>query len=73
MLAIEVEDKRKNYIPLGALTSEQKSNFFGAKNCWICKKSFANSKNYKVRDHNHFTGKVDLHFLYKRIIIINLF
>ena len=25
--------------------------------CWICNKKFDDDKNYKVRDHSHFTGK----------------
>ena len=41
-----------------ALTKE-KINYNDQQICYICKKEFSNDdkKNYKVRDHCHYTGK----------------
>ena len=42
-----------------ALTKEEKINYNDQQICYICKKEFSNDdkKNYKVRDHYHYTGK----------------
>ena len=42
-----------------ALTKEEKINYNDQQICYICKKEFDKSdkKNYKVRDHCHYTGK----------------
>ena len=42
-----------------ALTKEEKINYNDQQICYICKKEFSNDdkKNYKVRDHCHYTGK----------------
>ena len=41
------------------LTTEEKIYHNKQKICYICKKEFSNNekKNYKVRDHCHYTGK----------------
>ena len=40
------------------LTTEEKVHYNKQKICYICKKEFNNDKkNYKVRDHCHYTGK----------------
>ena len=40
------------------LTMEEKVHYNKQKICYICKKEFSNDKkNYKVRDHCHYTGK----------------
>ena len=40
------------------LTTEEKIHYNKQKICYICKKEFNNDKkNYKVRDHCHYTGK----------------
>ena len=41
------------------LTTEEKIHYNKQKICYICKKEFNNNdkKNYKVRDHCHYTGK----------------
>ena len=51
---IDYEKKKK--IPL---TTEEKIYHNKQKICYICKKEFSNNekKNYKVRDHCHYTGK----------------
>ena len=48
--------EKKKMIPL---TTEEKSYHNKQKICYICKKEFNNNdkKNYKVRDHCHYTGK----------------
>ena len=48
--------EKKKMIPL---TTEEKMYHNKQKICYICKKEFNNSdkKNYKVRDHCHYTGK----------------
>ena len=48
--------EKKKIIPL---TKEEKINYNDQKVCYICKKEFEKSdkKNYKVRDHCHYTGK----------------
>ena len=48
--------KKKKMIPL---TTEEKIYHYKQKICYICKKEFNNNdkKNYKVRDHCHYTGK----------------
>ena len=48
--------KKKKMIPL---TTEEKIYHNKQKICYVCKKEFNNSdkKNYKVRDHCHYTGK----------------
>ena len=48
--------ENKNMIPL---TTEEKIYHNKQKICYICKKEFNNNdkKNYKVRDHCHYTGK----------------
>ena len=48
--------EKKNMIPL---TTEEKIYHNKQKICYICKKEFNNNdkKNYKVRDHCHYTGK----------------
>ena len=45
--------KKKKMIPL---TTEEKINYNEQEICYICKKEF-DEKNYKVRDHCHYTGK----------------
>ena len=47
--------EKKKIIPL---TKEEKINYNDQKVCCICKKEFEKSdkKNYKVRDHCHYTG-----------------
>ena len=54
--------EKKKIIPL---TKEEKINYNDQKVCYICKKeidtsgpsSLERKKNYKVRDHSHYTGK----------------
>ena len=48
--------EKKKIIPL---TAEEKINYNDQVVCYICKKEFdtINKKNYKVRDHCHYTGK----------------
>ena len=48
--------EKKKIIPL---TKEEKINYNDQKICYICKKEFdtIDKKNYKVRDHCHYTGK----------------
>ena len=48
--------EKKKMIPL---TTEEKIHYDKQKICYICKKEFNinNEKNYKVRDHCHYTGK----------------
>ena len=48
--------EKKKIIPL---TKEEKINYNDQQICYICKKEFSNDdkKNYKVRDHCHYTGK----------------
>ena len=48
--------EKKKMIPL---TTEEKKYHNKQKICYICKKEFSNNekKNYKVRDHCHYTGK----------------
>ena len=48
--------EKKKMIPL---TTEEKKYHNKQKICYICKKEFNNNdkKNYKVRDHCHYTGK----------------
>ena len=46
--------EEKNVIPL---TAEEKIHYNKQKICYICKKEFNIEKNYKVRDHCHYTGK----------------
>ena len=36
---------------------EDMKDFNEATTCWICNEKFNDDKNYKVRDHCHFTGK----------------
>ena len=52
---------------------EEKERFNKETKCWICNRKFTNDvKNYKVRDHCHFTGRYrgDAHktcnFLYRK-------
>ena len=42
-----------------SLTTEEKIHYNKQKICYICKKEFNINyeKNYKVRDHCHYTGK----------------
>ncbi|XP_064653079.1 uncharacterized protein LOC135503432 [Lineus longissimus] len=42
--------------PMDALTHEQQTSYNYARNCYLCDKMFT-EKYFKVRDHNHFTGK----------------
>ena len=48
--------EKKKIIPLAA---EEKINYNDQEVCYICEKEFdtINKKNYKVRDHCHYTGK----------------
>ena len=48
--------EKKKVIPL---TTEEKIHYHKQKICYICKKEFNinDEKNYKVRDHCHYTGK----------------
>ena len=48
--------EKKKIIPL---TTEEKINYNDQKVCYICEKEFEtiDKKNYKVRDHCHYTGK----------------
>ena len=45
--------EKKKMIPL---TTEEKINYNEQEICYICKKEF-DEKNYKLRDHCHYTGK----------------
>ena len=46
------DDKEMN------LSEEEESNFQNATTCWMCEKPFDDlEKNWKVRDHCHYTGK----------------
>ena len=51
-----IDYEKKKMIPL---TTEEKIYPNKQKICYICKKEFSNNdkKNYKVRDHCHYTGK----------------
>ena len=51
-----IDYEKKKMIPL---TTEEKIHHNKQKICYICKKEFSNNekKNYKVRDHCHYTGK----------------
>ena len=52
-----INQEKKKTIPL---TKEEKINYNDQKVCYICKKEFDTidtTKNYKVRDHCHYTGK----------------
>ena len=51
-----IDYEKKKIIPL---TTEEKIYHSRQKICYICKKEFSNNekKNYKVRDHCHYTGK----------------
>ena len=51
---INYEKKKMN-----SLTTEEKIHYNKQKICYICEKEFNNNdkKNYKVRDHYHYTGK----------------
>ena len=51
-----IDYENKKMIPL---TTEEKIYHNKQKICYICKKEFSNNekKNYKVRDHCHYTGK----------------
>ena len=51
-----IDYEKKKMIPL---TTEGKIYHNKQKICYICKKEFNNKekKNYKVRDHCHYTGK----------------
>ena len=62
---IIISDEKKDMIPL---TKKEEENYNNQKVCYICKKEFNNNdtaessslerkKNYKVRDHWHYTGK----------------
>jgi hypothetical protein len=42
--------------PMELLTAEEQKKSDSAENCYLCNKTFT-QKNYKVRDHDHFTGK----------------
>ena len=48
--------EKKDMIPL---TKKDEKNYNNQKVCYICKKEFDKSdkKNYKVKDHCHYTGK----------------
>ena len=52
----KINYEKKKIIPL---TKEEKMNYNDQKVCYICKKEFdtIDKKNYKVRDHCHYTGK----------------
>ncbi len=41
---------------MNPLTEHELKSYNEATNCYLCNKCFT-AKNYKVRDHNHFTGK----------------
>ena len=51
-----INNEKKKVIPL---TTEEKIHYNKQKICYICKKEFNinDEKNYKVRDHCHYTGK----------------
>ena len=51
-----IDYEKKKMIPL---TAEEKIYYNKQEICYICKKEFNNNekKNYKVRDHCHYTGK----------------
>ena len=51
-----IDYEKKKMIPF---TTEEKIYHNKQKKCYICKKEFSNNekKNYKVRDHCHYTGK----------------
>ncbi|XP_064620678.1 uncharacterized protein LOC135483596 [Lineus longissimus] len=42
--------------PMDALTQQQQTTYNFARNCYLCDKMFT-AQNFKVRDHNHFTGE----------------
>ena len=39
------------------MTPKDKNDYYSATRCHICKKEFCDKGNYKVRDHDHRTGK----------------
>ena len=51
-----------------SLTNEENKSFHKKKVCYICKKEFSNDnkdseiafKYYRVRDHCHYTGKIEI-------------
>lgn len=47
----------KTNIPMIKLTEEEEFRFQNTLNCDYCSKSFKECELYKVKDHNHFTGK----------------
>ena len=51
-----IDYEKKKIIPL---TKEEKTNYNDQQICYICKKEFdtIDKKDYKVRDHCHYTGK----------------
>ena len=38
-------------------TKKDDANYKKSNSCWICEKAFTDEKDYKVRDHCHYTGK----------------
>ena len=58
------------------LTPEQQDQYDNATTCWICNGEFTEDdeeKNYKVRDHNHYTGEFrGVHTIYVILDIENL-
>ena len=48
-----INREKKKMIPL---TTKEERDYYKQKICYICKKEF-DKKNYKVRDHCHYTGK----------------
>jgi len=49
-----VTEHLQQVIPI-KITREQQAAFNSATSCYICKRCFT-EKNFKVRDHNHYTG-----------------
>ena len=55
-LAYIMKDAYKNIKPM-ELSKDQEDQFLLARKCHICNKLFTDSKNYRVKDHCHLTGK----------------
>lgn len=53
--AEELSEKFKTVVPMRELTKEETNNYYKSKQCFICRKPFAET-DVRVRDHDHFTG-----------------
>ena len=56
---LEEDIKRITNIPEKKMIfgKEEKERYEKETKCWICKEEFIDDKNYKVREHCHFTGR----------------